>query len=182
MKKLLSIITMIAIVGILAAVGFFGYNKYQEVELEKNKLQAQQKNEDNNLQNISETSNNENQSNESQNNSQEQENDGSQTVKVHEGSSERTADKDEFSDLKVNRDNVFDYVIAAVNQTDGGDTSLIKFQQPEFSAQDDGLWRIAANNKSGHGSYTFIVDQNGTVQIWDGLMNEKIEEQKVTIE
>lgn len=182
MKKLLSIITIIAIVGILAAVGFFGYNKYQEVELEKNKLQAQQKNEDNNLQNISETSNNENQSNESQNNSQEQENDGSQTVKVHEGSSERTADKDEFSDLKVNRDNVFDYVIAAVNQTDGGDASLIKFQQPEFSAQDDGLWRIAANNKSGHGSYTFIVDQNGTVQIWDGLMNEKIEEQKVTIE
>ena len=57
-----------------------------------------------------------NQSNESQNNSQEQENDVSQTVKVHEGSSERTADKDEFSDLKVNRDNVFDYVIAAINQ------------------------------------------------------------------
>lgn len=83
--------------------------------------------------------------------------------------------------LKVNRDNVFDYVIAAVNQTDGGDASVIKFQQPEFSAQDDGLWRIAANNKSGHGSYTFIVDQDGTVQIWDGMMNEKIEEQKVTL-
>ncbi|MCC4221738.1 hypothetical protein [Staphylococcus saprophyticus] len=182
MKKLLSIITIIAIVGILAAVGFFGYNEYQEVELEKNKLQAQQKeNDDNNSQNVSEISNNENQSNESQNNSQAQENDVSQTVKVHEGSSERTADKDEFSDLKVNRDNVFDYVIAAVNQTDGGDASVIKFQQPEFSAQDDGLWRIAANNKSGHGSYTFIVDQDGTVQIWDGSMNEKIEEQKVTL-
>ena len=166
MKKLLSIITIIAIVGILAAVGFFGYNEYQEVELEKNKLQAQQKeNDDNNSQNVSEISNN----------------DVSQTVKVHEGSSERTADKDEFSALKVNRDNVFDYVIAAVNQTDGGDASVIKFQQPEFSAQDDGLWRIAANNKSGHGSYTFIVDQDGTVQIWDGLMNEKIEEQKVTL-
>ncbi len=178
MKKLLSTITIIAILGILAAVGFFGYNKYQEVELEKNKLQAQQKiNEDNNSQSASKTVNDE-----SQNNSQEQDNDGSQTVKVHEGSSERTADKDEFSDLKVNRDNVFDYVIAAVNQTEGGDASLIKFQQPEFSAQDDGIWRIAANNKSGHGSYTFIVDQDGTVQIWDGLMNEKIEEQKVTIE
>ncbi|WP_245167104.1 hypothetical protein [Staphylococcus caeli] len=178
MKKLLSTITIIAILGILAAVGFFGYNKYQEVELEKNKLQAQQKiNEDNNSQSDSKTVNDE-----SQNNSQEQDNDGGQTVKVHEGSSERTADKDEFSDLKVNRDNVFDYVIAAVNQTEGGDASLIKFQQPEFSAQDDGIWRIAANNKSGHGSYTFIVDQDGTVQIWDGLMNEKIEEQKVTIE
>lgn len=43
MKKLLSTITIIAILGILAAVGFFGYNKYQEVELEKNELQAKQK-------------------------------------------------------------------------------------------------------------------------------------------
>lgn len=49
MKKLLSTITIIAIVGVLAVVGFFGYNKYQEVELEKNKLQAKQKeNDDNN--------------------------------------------------------------------------------------------------------------------------------------
>lgn len=182
MKKLLSTITIIAIVGILAAVGFFGYNKYQEVELEKNKLQAQKKEkDDSNSQSNSETSENENTSNESQSNNQEPNNDGSQTVKVHEGSSERTATKDEFSDLKVNRNNVFDYVIEAVNQTDGGDASLIKFQQPEFSAQDDGIWRIAANNKSGHGSYTFIVTQDGTVQMWDGLMNEKIEEQKVTL-
>lgn len=182
MKKLLSIITIIAIVGILAAVGFFGYNKYQEVELEKNNLQVKQKENDaSNSQSASETVNDDNQSNENQSNKQVVNNDGSQTIKVHEGSSERAATKDEFSDLKVNRDNVFDYVIAAVNQTDGGDASLIKFQQPEFSAQDDGLWRIAANNKSGHGSYTFIVDQNGTVQIWDGLMNEKIEEQKVTL-
>ncbi len=166
MKKLLDIITIIAIVGILATVGFLGYIKCQELELEKNILQAKQKENDvSNSQIARETVNNESQSNESQNNSQVQENDGSQTVKVHEGSSERTADKDEFSNLKVNRDNVFDYVIAAVNKTDGGDASLIKFQQPEFSAQNDGLWRIAANNKSGHGAYTFIVAQDGTVQI-----------------
>ncbi|MEM5418705.1 hypothetical protein V2W23_10645 [Staphylococcus gallinarum] len=81
----------------------------------------------------------------------------------------------------MNRNNVFDYVIAAVNQTDGEDASLIKFRQPEFSAQDDGLWRIAANNKSGHRSYIFIIEQDGTVQIWDGLMNKKIEEQKLTL-
>lgn len=41
MKKLLSTITIVVIIGILAATGFFGYNKYQEVELEKEKLQAQ---------------------------------------------------------------------------------------------------------------------------------------------
>ena len=59
------------------------------------------------------------------------------------------------------------------------ETLSYKISTTKFSAQDDGLWRIAANNKSGHGSYTFIVNQNGTVQIWDGLMNEKIEEQKL---
>ncbi|MGW7905338.1 hypothetical protein ACWEYS_07145 [Staphylococcus xylosus] len=180
MKKLLSSITIIAILGILAAVGFFGYNKYQEVELEKNELQAKQNN-SSNSQNTTEEMSNENNSSETQNVTQEQTNDGSEIIKVHEGSSERTTHKNEFSNLKVNRDNVFDYVIAGVNQTEGGDASLIKFQQPEFSAQGDGVWRIAANNKSGHGSYTFIVDQDGTVQIWDGLMNEKIEEQKVTL-
>ncbi|KKB25552.1 hypothetical protein [Staphylococcus carnosus] len=180
MKKLLNTITIIAILCILASVGFFGYNKYQEVELEKNELQAKQKN-SSNSQNTTEEMSNENNSSETQNVTQEQTNDGSEIVKVHEGGSERTTHENEFSNLKVNRDNVFDYVIAGVNQTESGDASLIKFQQPEFSAQDDGIWRIAANNKSGHGSYTFIVEQDGTVQIWDGLMNEKIEEQKVTL-
>ncbi|MEJ7349577.1 hypothetical protein ACP2X1_08770 [Staphylococcus epidermidis] len=49
--------------------------------------------------------------------------------------------------MKVNRDNVFDYVIAAINQNDDGDASLYKFQQLEFSTQENGLWRIASNNK-----------------------------------
>ncbi|WP_210134318.1 hypothetical protein [Staphylococcus sp. GDY8P110P] len=44
MKKLLSIITVLAIIGILAAVGFFGYNKYQEVELEKINYRLDKKN------------------------------------------------------------------------------------------------------------------------------------------
>ncbi|RIL68780.1 hypothetical protein BUY49_11710 [Staphylococcus devriesei] len=91
------------------------------------------------------------------------------------------ANKQEFSNLKVNRDNVFDYVIAAINQTDGGDASLIKFQQPKFSEQGDGIWQIAANNKSGAGSYTFTVKQDGTVECWDGFMDNKFDEQKVTL-
>lgn len=182
MKTFLNIIIIITIVGILVAVGFFGYNKYQETELDKNKLQAKQKDSDNsNTQNTSNATNSNYQSNENQNNNSEQNNDGSQTVKVHEGGNERTANKNEFSNLKVNRDNVFDYVIAAINQNEDGDASSVTFQQPEFSAQGDGIWKIAANNKSGHGSYTFIVNQDGTVQIWNGLMNEKYEEKKVTL-
>ncbi|MDW8555067.1 hypothetical protein [Staphylococcus xylosus] len=159
MKKLLSIITIIAIVGILAAVGFFGYNKYQEVELEKNKLQAQQKeNEDSNSQSTSETSNNENQSNESQNNSQEQ----------------STTEKDTNDEQQVTRDNVFDYAIAAVNEV--GDADLLKFQEPVYS---NGEWKIDANNKSGAGANTIVVKDDGTVQIWNGPKTSMDHETKI---
>ncbi|MGZ2417038.1 hypothetical protein ACUXJ9_001275 [Staphylococcus caledonicus] len=187
MSKLLSTITIIAILGILVAVGFFGYTKYQEVELRKDKLQAQQKVDNNSDSNAQASTDSENES-PSQDNLPSQEtppkqeaNDGSEWVEVHAGGSTRIANKQEFSNLKVNRDNVFDYVIAAINQTDGGDASLIKFQQPKFSEQGDGIWQIAANNKSGRGAYNFIVEQDGTVNIWNGPMNEKIDEQKVTL-
>ncbi|MCE5090907.1 hypothetical protein BUY42_10155 [Staphylococcus devriesei] len=86
-----------------------------------------------------------------------------------------------MSNLKVNRDNVFDYVIAGINQSEGGDASLITFQQPEFILQNGGMWKIAANNKSGVGSYTFTVKQDGTVEFWDGFMDDKFDEQKVTL-
>ncbi|MCM6961601.1 MULTISPECIES: hypothetical protein [Staphylococcus] len=161
MKKLLSTITVIAIIGILAAVGFFGYNKYQEVELEKNKLQAQQKEyDDNNSQNISEISNNENQSNESQNNSQEQ----------------STTEEDTSDDQQVTRDNVFDYAIAAVNEV--GDADLLKFQEPEYNGSE---WTINANNKSGAGANTIVVKDDGTVQIWNGPKTAMDHETKINL-
>ncbi|AYU54123.1 hypothetical protein [Staphylococcus debuckii] len=43
MRGILIVFTTIITLGIIASVGFFGYNKYQEVELEKHKLQVQQK-------------------------------------------------------------------------------------------------------------------------------------------
>lgn len=159
MKKL--IITIIAILSILAAVGFFGYNKYQEVELEKNKLQDQQKeNDDSNSQSTSETSNNENQSNESQNNSQEQ----------------STTEKDTNDEQQVTRDNVFDYAIAAVNEV--GDADLLKFQEPEYNGSE---WTINANNKSGSGANTIVVKDDGTVQIWNGPKTSIDHETKIEL-
>ena len=151
MKKLLSTITVIAIIGILAAVGFFGYNKYQEVELEKNKLQAQQKeNENSNSQNTSELSNNENQSNESKNNHQKQ--------------AQSTSEDDNSNEQQVTRDNVFDYLFAGLNEMYDGefDKDLITFQNP--TQDENGDWVIMANNKSGHGSYTFRITPDGLVQ------------------
>lgn len=185
MNKLLITLSVVLVLGIIGAVGFFGYNKYQEVELEKKKLEVQLKEESedddstrdtletksDNTENIGQTTNNKPET---------QATDGSETVKVHEGSSKRIASKEEFAHLKVNRDNVFDYLIAAINQSEGGDASKITFQQPEFSAQGDGIWRIPANNKSGHGSYTFLVEQDGTVSFLDGMM-DKFHEEHVTL-
>lgn len=161
MKKLLSIITIIAIIGTLAAVGFFGYNKYQEVELEKNKLQAQQKEIDvSDSQSISESTNNESQSNESHSNSQEQ----------------STTEEYTSDEQQVTRDNVFDYAITAVNEV--GDADLLKFQEPVYS---DGEWKIDANNKSGAGANTIIVKDDGTVQIWNGPKTSMDHETKIEL-
>lgn len=184
MNKLLVILSVVLVLGIIGAVGFFGYNKYQEVELEKKKLEAQLKQDEENDESEAESNNTENigQSDESTSNQQEtQVTDGSETVKISGGSGSGTANKEEFSDLQVNRDNVFDYLIAAINQSEGGDASKIKFQQPELIMQDGGMWKIPANNKSGHGSYPFIVNQNGTVEFWDGMMNDKFDEIHVTL-
>ncbi|WP_412518964.1 hypothetical protein [Staphylococcus simulans] len=183
MNKLLITLSVVLVLGIIGAVGFFGYNKYQEVELEKKKLEAQlkdNKENDDSTHNESETESNDTEN--TTNNEQEaQATDGSETVKVHEGSSQRMTSKDEFAHLRVNRDNVFDYLIAAINQSEDGDASKIKFQQPEFSAQGEGVWKIPANNKSGHGSYTFLVEQDGTVSFWYGMMNDKFHEEHVTL-
>lgn len=156
MKRLLSAITIVSILGILAAVGFFGYTKYQAVELEKDKLQAQQKeNDDSDSQSINELANNE-----SQNNSQQQ----------------STTEEYTSDEQQVTRNNVFDYAIAAVNEV--GDADLLKFQEPVYN---NGEWKIDANNKSGAGANTIIVKDDGTVQIWNGPKTSIDHETKIEL-
>lgn len=136
MKKLISVLAVLAVLAVLTSAGIFGYTKYKEMELKQENLQTQ-------LDDKNDASAN----NEDSYSDQEQVNaDETQTQEI------KSTEENISDEQQVTRDNVFDYVIAAVNQTDGGDASLIKFQQPEFSAQDDGLWRIAANNKvdTGH--------------------------------
>lgn len=152
MKRLLSAITIVSILGILAAVGFFGYTKYQAVELEKDKLQAQQKeNDDSDSQSINESANN---------NSQQQ----------------STTEEYTSDEQRVTRNNVFDYAIAAVNEV--GDADLLKFQEPVYN---NGEWKIDANNKSGAGANTIIVKDDGTVQIWNGPKTSIDHETKIEL-
>lgn len=147
MKKLLSTVTVIAILGILAAIGFFGYTKYQAVELEKDKLQAQQKElNQSDSQSSSETVNN-NQANNNQNSNQEQ--------------AQSTTEADKNDEQQVTRDNVFDYLFKYL-ESEGADTSLIKFQEPVEDG--NGNFKIAANNKSGAGSYNYEITSEGVVK------------------
>ncbi|MEB7816251.1 hypothetical protein [Mammaliicoccus sciuri] len=88
---------------------------------------------------------------------------------------ESSSDEDESN--VVTRDNVFDYLIEAIDSEEGGDHNLIKFQEPKLK---DGYWEIAGNNKSGVGSYTFKVYLDGTVEFWNGpntdmSMSKKVE-------
>lgn len=152
MKKLLSTITIIAILGILAAVGVFGYSKYQEVELEKKELQKQadENNEvDKKENNETDDSNRENEGSNNEVNTQEQ-----NTQKE----SSNTSDNEKV----VNRENVFDYLLAEIDSKPENDSSKIKFQEPQYK---DGYWLIPANNKSGAGLYSFKVYDDGTVEL-----------------
>lgn len=145
MKKLLSAITIIAILVILAAVGFFGYTKYQEVELQKSQLQSK----------IDDNKNEESTSKE--NNKANLGNSATQTTSNENNTQERSTQ--EGISKVVNRNNVFDYLLDDF-KADGGDPSLVTFQEPTY---ENGHWKILANNKSGHGSYVFIVEEDGTV-------------------
>ncbi|WP_241538502.1 hypothetical protein [Staphylococcus felis] len=155
----MNILTAIFILAIIVAVGLTIYYKHQEVEIEKAKIQAQldrlQKQEKNIVQ------------------------EDSTERSIHPPSLESTNDVESSQDMTnsnrrasaVNRDNVMDYLTTGINQSEGGDASLIQFREPEQQA--DGSWRIGANNKSGVGSHTFFVRQDGTVEFWNGIMTDK---------
>ncbi|MBO1198291.1 hypothetical protein J3T65_09870 [Staphylococcus simiae] len=159
MKKILITITIVAVLGILVSVGFFGYTKYQEVELEKDRLQKQvdtDNNSDKENNNNMDDSNHENQISDEENSStQENQNIQNQSTNEKTGSS--------LNNQKVvTRDNVFDYLIAEINSKPGNDSNKIIFQEPQYKG---GYWLVPANNKSGMGSYSFKVYDNGKVDL-----------------
>ncbi|MGV3245003.1 hypothetical protein [Staphylococcus sp. 11262D007BW] len=145
---------IIAIIGVLAVVGFWGYNKYQAVELEKNNLQAQ----------LNE------QNSDSQDNDYSEDDDQTAYQNLDYYPEEQVQDVDyeaseQDRDVKISRDNVFDYVIAAIND-DGGNADLMNFQEPRY---ENGVWVIDANNKSGVGSYIIKAYEDGVVEIYSGI-------------
>lgn len=81
---------------------------------------------------------------------------------------------------KVTRDNVFDYVIKGINDSDG-DASLIRFQEPTYEANSD-RWFIVATNKSGVGTtYKIYVDNTGHVTIYEGVNDNVVVNEDVSL-
>lgn len=62
----------------------------------------------------------------------------------------------------VTRENVFDYLLANIDSKPENDSSKIQFQESQYK---DSYWLIPANNKSGAGSYSFKVYDDGTVEL-----------------
>ncbi|QQM14556.1 hypothetical protein CPT_MarsHill_022 [Staphylococcus phage MarsHill] len=146
MKKLLVALSILAVIVVLVAAGVFGYSKYKEVEMKQQNLETQLEEKNSNDQT------NENDQQQEQANTNESQNQENSSTKNNNDNKQ-----------KVSRDNVFDYALAAVNEV--GDADLMKFQEPSYS---DGVWTIDANNKSGSGSNTIKVYDDGWVQIYDG--------------
>lgn len=146
MKKLLVALSILAVIVVLVAAGVFGYSKYKEVEMKQQNLETQLEEKNSNEQT------NENDQQQEQANTNESQNQENSSTKNNNDNKQ-----------KVSRDNVFDYALAAVNEV--GDADLMKFQEPSYS---DGVWTIDTNNKSGSGSNTIKVYDDGWVQIYDG--------------
>ncbi|MGV2418760.1 MAG UNVERIFIED_CONTAM: hypothetical protein MIJ72_04620, partial [Staphylococcus saprophyticus] len=139
-------LSILAVIVVLAAAGVFGYSKYKEVEMKQQNLETQLEEKNSNEQT------NENDQQQEQANTNESQNQENSSTKNNNDNKQ-----------KVSRDNVFDYALAAINEV--GDADLMKFQEPSYS---DGVWTIDANNKSGSGSNTIKVYDDGWVQIYDG--------------
>lgn len=159
MKKLLSVLSVLAALVVLTSAGIFGYTKYKEMELKQENLQSQL---DDKMMNllimkiliVIEKVNA----------------DEAQTQEIN------STEENVSDEQQVTRDNVFDYAIAAVNEV--GDADLLKFQEPEYNGSE---WTINANNKSGAGANTIVVKDDGTVQIWNGPKTSMDHETKIEL-
>ena len=159
MKKLLSVLSVLAALVVLTSAGIFGYTKYKEMELKQENLQSQL---DDKMMNllimkilivIKKVNADE-----------------AQTQEIN------STEENVSDEQQVTRDNVFDYAIAAVNEV--GDADLLKFQEPEYNGSE---WTINANNKSGAGANTIVVKDDGTVQIWNGPKTSMDHETKIEL-
>ncbi|WP_204167589.1 hypothetical protein [Mammaliicoccus sciuri] len=145
MKKLLIALSIIAAVAVIVSAGLFGYSQFKQMN-GGNGIQITIKSGKGEKNETSEQSTKEN--------NEEIEN---QITNEQPVNTEETNNNSN----KVTRDNVFDYLFKYLEYEDA-DTSLITFQEPIEDG--NGNFKIAANNKSGSGSYNYEVTAEGVVK------------------
>lgn len=145
MKKLLIALSIIAAVAVIVSAGLFGYSQFKQMN-GGNGIQITIKSGKGEKNETSEQSTKEN--------NEEIEN---QITNEQPVNTEETNNNSN----KVTRDNVFDYLFKYLEYGDA-DTSLITFQEPIEDG--NGNFKIAANNKSGSGSYNYEVTSEGVVK------------------
>ena len=145
MKKLLIALSIIAAVAVIVSSGLFGYSQFKQMN-GGNRIQITIKSGKGEKNETSEQSTKEN--------NEEIEN---QITNEQPENNKETNN----SSNKVTRDNVFDYLFKYLEYEDA-DTSLITFQEPIEDG--NGNFKIAANNKSGSGSYNYEVTAEGVVK------------------
>ncbi|AYX91063.1 hypothetical protein [Staphylococcus cohnii] len=145
MKKLLIALSIIAAVAVIVSAGLFGYSQFKQMN-GGNGIQITIKSGKGEKNETSEQSTKEN------NEKIENQITNEQPVNTEETNNNSN---------KVTRDNVFDYLFKYLEYEDA-DTSLITFQEPIEDG--NGNFKIAANNKSGSGSYNYEVTPEGVVK------------------
>lgn len=161
MKKLIVALSIMAVIAVLVSGGIFGYSQFKKIN-DGNGIQISINSDKGETSESSETTTEE----DKQVNEEEQTQEVQSTednVTNEQSTEEENNESNNSNETEINRDNVFDYALAAINEV--GDADLMKFQEPSYS---DGVWTIDANNKSGSGSNTIKVYDDGWVQIYDG--------------
>lgn len=169
MKTIIKVLSGLIILTLICITGIFGYNKLKENEDLKKQLNQHQTNQAN-----ADTTSDK-QSNQNDTNVSEQ-----FTNANSDNSITNNEPNDNSQNNKVNRNNVFDYVIKGIND-DGGDTSLMKFREPTYDSS-SGIWTIVATNKSNVGAtYKINVDSTGHITMYEGINEDLVLDADVSL-
>lgn len=82
---------------------------------------------------------------------------------------------EEAGKLHFSEEDAINQAIIAVNMSEGGDATLLNFSVMEKiqDNEDEIVYTVAANNKSGSGANTLVVHSGGIVEFWNGPMTSK---------
>lgn len=161
MKKIiLVLLSLIVIIGISIG-GIFAIGKYKEFNDLKDQVELNNNSNNKNEEEIQSQENNQQENNIQEDNTQ------------NNAQKQNQPQEDTHQEEKVNRNNVFDYIIYCI-EDNGRDKNDYSFNEPEYDPA-TGNWTVYAGNRGGAGGgYTFYVNQRGDVNVVESNSSEEI--------